>query len=100
MRNPLTITLDIYETISVMVIYIPSLLLIPLLYGCYYLLFQEGLDDSQAAGIHAVSEVIRYDYHVLYSCSYQAPVLYFRACFLGKSSTDYLEQILEKRMHT
>ncbi|XP_066474286.1 ubiquitin-like-conjugating enzyme ATG10 isoform X2 [Tiliqua scincoides] len=49
---------------------------------------EEDLDDSQVAGTHAVSEVIRYDYHVLYSCSYQAPVLYFRACFLdGKSLT-------------
>ncbi|XP_044301961.1 ubiquitin-like-conjugating enzyme ATG10 isoform X2 [Varanus komodoensis] len=41
-----------------------------------------GLDDSQVAEIPATSEVIRYEYHVLYSCSYQAPVLYFRACFL------------------
>ncbi|XP_060091728.1 ubiquitin-like-conjugating enzyme ATG10 isoform X3 [Heteronotia binoei] len=43
---------------------------------------KEALDDSQVAGIHVASEVIRYEYHVLYSCSYQAPVLYFRACFL------------------
>nr|XP_060617714.1 ubiquitin-like-conjugating enzyme ATG10 [Anolis sagrei ordinatus] len=43
---------------------------------------EEGLDDFQAAGISATSEVIRYEYHILYSCSYQAPVLYFRACFL------------------
>ncbi|XP_060091726.1 ubiquitin-like-conjugating enzyme ATG10 isoform X1 [Heteronotia binoei] len=43
---------------------------------------EEALDDSQVAGIHVASEVIRYEYHVLYSCSYQAPVLYFRACFL------------------
>ncbi|XP_071995398.1 ubiquitin-like-conjugating enzyme ATG10 isoform X2 [Engystomops pustulosus] len=28
------------------------------------------------------SEVINYEYHVLYSISYQAPVLYFRASFL------------------
>nr|XP_028604068.1 ubiquitin-like-conjugating enzyme ATG10 isoform X2 [Podarcis muralis] len=42
----------------------------------------ECLDDSQVAGNSAASEVIRYEYHVLYSCSYQAPVLYFRACFL------------------
>ncbi|KAJ7335806.1 hypothetical protein JRQ81_013747 [Phrynocephalus forsythii] len=39
-------------------------------------------EDSQVVGISAASEVIRYEYHVLYSCSYQAPVLYFRACFL------------------
>ncbi|KAL7988917.1 hypothetical protein Chor_007836, partial [Crotalus horridus] len=51
-------------------------------------MFQEGLDDSQEAGVSEVSEVIRYEYHVLYSCSYQAPVLYFRASFLdGKSLT-------------
>ncbi|XP_048359708.1 ubiquitin-like-conjugating enzyme ATG10 isoform X2 [Sphaerodactylus townsendi] len=43
---------------------------------------EEGLDDSQVAGICAKSEAIRYEYHILYSCSYQAPVLYFRACFL------------------
>uniref|UniRef100_A0A8D0GK19 Ubiquitin-like-conjugating enzyme ATG10 n=1 Tax=Sphenodon punctatus TaxID=8508 RepID=A0A8D0GK19_SPHPU len=43
---------------------------------------EEGLDDSQVSGICAASEVIRYEYHVLYSTSYQAPVLYFRACFL------------------
>ncbi|XP_039176691.1 ubiquitin-like-conjugating enzyme ATG10 isoform X2 [Crotalus tigris] len=49
---------------------------------------KEGLDDSQEAGVSEVSEVIRYEYHVLYSCSYQAPVLYFRASFLdGKSLT-------------
>ncbi|XP_063151526.1 ubiquitin-like-conjugating enzyme ATG10 [Candoia aspera] len=47
-----------------------------------------GLDDSQEAGVSEVSEVICYEYHVLYSCSYQAPVLYFRACFLdGKPLT-------------
>lgn len=27
--------------------------------------------------------VLRYEYHVLYSCSYQIPVLYFRASTLG-----------------
>ncbi|XP_053153153.1 ubiquitin-like-conjugating enzyme ATG10 isoform X4 [Hemicordylus capensis] len=55
---------------------------------------EEGLDDSQVAGIHTASEVIRYEYHVLYSCSYQAPILYFRACFLdGKPLT--LDEIWE-----
>ncbi|KFQ31863.1 Ubiquitin-like-conjugating enzyme ATG10, partial [Merops nubicus] len=43
---------------------------------------EESLDDSQAAGVCATEEVIRYEYHVLYSISYQVPVLYFRACFL------------------
>uniref|UniRef100_A0A8D0DJ97 Ubiquitin-like-conjugating enzyme ATG10 n=1 Tax=Salvator merianae TaxID=96440 RepID=A0A8D0DJ97_SALMN len=50
--------------------------------------FEECMDDSQTAGLATTSEVIRYEYHVLYSCSYQAPVLYFRACFLdGRSLT-------------
>ncbi|XP_038621687.1 ubiquitin-like-conjugating enzyme ATG10 [Tachyglossus aculeatus] len=52
-------------------------------------------DDSQVAGIAAASEVIRYEYHVVYSCSYQAPVLYFRASFLdGKPLT--LNEIWER----
>ncbi|KFO84955.1 Ubiquitin-like-conjugating enzyme ATG10, partial [Buceros rhinoceros silvestris] len=42
---------------------------------------EEALDDSQVAGVYE-TEVIRYEYHVLYSSSYQVPVLYFRACFL------------------
>ncbi|KAM9213830.1 ubiquitin-like-conjugating enzyme ATG10 [Leptosomus discolor] len=42
---------------------------------------EESLDDSQIAEVCA-TEVIRYEYHVLYSSSYQVPVLYFRACFL------------------
>ncbi|EMP29540.1 Ubiquitin-like-conjugating enzyme ATG10, partial [Chelonia mydas] len=54
----------------------------------------EALDDSQVAGICATSEVIRYEYHVLYSSSYQVPVLYFRACFLdGRPLT--LDEIWE-----
>ncbi|XP_066038047.1 ubiquitin-like-conjugating enzyme ATG10 isoform X3 [Chamaea fasciata] len=43
---------------------------------------EEPLDDSQAAGVCSTEEVVRYEYHVLYSSSYQVPVLYFRACFL------------------
>ncbi|NXI86875.1 ATG10 enzyme, partial [Rhipidura dahli] len=43
---------------------------------------EEPLDDSQAAGAGSTQEVVRYEYHVLYSSSYQVPVLYFRACFL------------------
>ncbi|GAB0206007.1 ubiquitin-like-conjugating enzyme ATG10 [Grus japonensis] len=46
------------------------------------MMFEESLDDSQVAGVCAAAEVIRYEYHVLYSSSYQVPVLYFRACFL------------------
>lgn len=44
------------------------------------------MDDVQEAGVYATEEVIRYEYHVLYSSSYQVPVLYFRACFLGKTN--------------
>ncbi|XP_023800468.1 ubiquitin-like-conjugating enzyme ATG10 [Cyanistes caeruleus] len=43
---------------------------------------EEPSDDSQAAGVCGTEEVVRYEYHVLYSSSYQVPVLYFRACFL------------------
>ncbi|XP_032531342.1 ubiquitin-like-conjugating enzyme ATG10 isoform X4 [Chiroxiphia lanceolata] len=53
---------------------------------------EESLDDSQVAGVCTTEEVIRYEYHVLYSSSYQVPVLYFRACFLdGRPLT--LEEI-------
>ncbi|NXM82059.1 ATG10 enzyme, partial [Oenanthe oenanthe] len=51
---------------------------------------EEPLDDSQASGGCSAEEVVRYEYHVLYSSSYQVPVLYFRACFLGKASRDSL----------
>ncbi|XP_010149481.1 PREDICTED: ubiquitin-like-conjugating enzyme ATG10, partial [Eurypyga helias] len=44
--------------------------------------FPESLDDSEVAGVCATEEVIRYEYHVLYSNSYRVPVLYFRAGFL------------------
>ncbi|XP_058430412.1 ubiquitin-like-conjugating enzyme ATG10 isoform X5 [Marmota monax] len=40
------------------------------------------LDDSEVTETAAASEVIKYEYHVLYSSSYQVPVLYFRASFL------------------
>ncbi|XP_042643999.1 ubiquitin-like-conjugating enzyme ATG10 isoform X2 [Tyto alba] len=53
---------------------------------------EECLDDSQVAGVGAAEVVIRCEYHVLYSSSYQVPVLYFRACFLdGRPLT--LEEI-------
>ncbi|KAM8961503.1 ubiquitin-like-conjugating enzyme ATG10 isoform 2-T2 [Pelodytes ibericus] len=45
-------------------------------------IFPEDVDDSFAVQIAHGSEVIHYEYHVLYSISYQAPVLYFRASFL------------------
>ncbi|XP_038516843.1 ubiquitin-like-conjugating enzyme ATG10 isoform X3 [Canis lupus familiaris] len=40
------------------------------------------LDDFEKTETTTGSEVIKYEYHVLYSCSYQVPVLYFRASFL------------------
>uniref|UniRef100_A0A673VG83 Ubiquitin-like-conjugating enzyme ATG10 n=1 Tax=Suricata suricatta TaxID=37032 RepID=A0A673VG83_SURSU len=40
------------------------------------------LDDFEVTETTPGSEVIKYEYHVLYSCSYQVPVLYFRASFL------------------
>ncbi|NXX96055.1 ATG10 enzyme, partial [Centropus bengalensis] len=55
---------------------------------------EESMDDSEVAGICATEEVVRYEYHVLYSSSYQVPVLYFRACFLdGRPLT--LDEIWE-----
>nr|XP_033779802.1 ubiquitin-like-conjugating enzyme ATG10 [Geotrypetes seraphini] len=51
-------------------------------------------DDFQVTVVPAESEVIRYEYHVLYSSSYQAPVLYFRASYLdGRPLT--LDEIWE-----
>lgn len=43
------------------------------------------MDGSEVMESTTASEVIKYEYHVLYSCSYQVPVLYFRASFLGKT---------------
>ncbi|XP_027257560.1 ubiquitin-like-conjugating enzyme ATG10 isoform X2 [Cricetulus griseus] len=40
------------------------------------------VDDSEVMESAAASQVIKYEYHVVYSCSYQVPVLYFRASFL------------------
>ncbi|XP_010641047.1 ubiquitin-like-conjugating enzyme ATG10 isoform X3 [Fukomys damarensis] len=39
-------------------------------------------DALEVTEMEATSEVVKYEHHVLYSCSYQAPVLYFRASFL------------------
>ncbi|NXG02176.1 ATG10 enzyme, partial [Sakesphorus luctuosus] len=58
----------------------------------------ESLDDPQVAGVGAAQEVIRYEYHVLYSSSYQVPVLYFRACLLDGSPLT-LEEIW-RNVHT
>ncbi|XP_078420692.1 ubiquitin-like-conjugating enzyme ATG10 [Cetorhinus maximus] len=37
-------------------------------------------NDTEEAQV-TTPELIRYEYHVVYSSSYQAPVLYFRACY-------------------
>ncbi|KAF0047443.1 hypothetical protein F2P81_001076 [Scophthalmus maximus] len=47
-------------------------------------------DDDEDDGVCMVSEdssqVLKYEYHILYSCSYSTPVLYFRAFTLeGRS---------------
>ncbi|XP_053557439.1 ubiquitin-like-conjugating enzyme ATG10 [Bombina bombina] len=42
----------------------------------------EDVDDSDALQVAQDPEVVHYEYHVLYSSSYQAPVLYCRASFL------------------
>ncbi|XP_005008081.1 ubiquitin-like-conjugating enzyme ATG10 isoform X1 [Cavia porcellus] len=42
---------------------------------------EEPWDDSEVTEYAAASEVVKYEYHVLYSCSHQVPVLYFRASF-------------------
>ncbi|KAM4556714.1 ubiquitin-like-conjugating enzyme ATG10 isoform 2-T2 [Fundulus diaphanus] len=49
-------------------------------------------DDGSYSVTKSSSRVLQYEYHILYSCSYGAPVLYFRAFTLeGKSLT--LEEI-------
>ncbi|XP_036941264.1 ubiquitin-like-conjugating enzyme ATG10 isoform X3 [Acanthopagrus latus] len=47
-------------------------------------------DDDEGDGVCAVtkgsSKVLQYEYHIMYSCSYSTPVLYFRASTLqGRS---------------
>lgn len=45
-------------------------------------------DDAVCALSEGSSHVLQYEYHILYSCSYSAPVLYFRAFTLeGRSVT-------------
>nr|XP_012639827.1 ubiquitin-like-conjugating enzyme ATG10 isoform X3 [Microcebus murinus] len=67
--------------------------------SCYLLEALElPSDDFEVTETAAASEVIKYEYHVLYSCSYQVPVLYFRASFLdGRPLTlkDIWEEVHE-----
>ena len=43
-------------------------------------------DDDEDDGVCVVtkgsSKVLQYEYHIMYSCSYSTPVLYFRASTL------------------
>ncbi|XP_004703710.1 ubiquitin-like-conjugating enzyme ATG10 [Echinops telfairi] len=55
-------------------------------------------DDSEVTESAVEWDTIKYEYHVLYSCSYQVPVLYFRASFLdGRPLTlkDVWEEVHE-----
>ncbi|XP_060692441.1 ubiquitin-like-conjugating enzyme ATG10 isoform X2 [Hemiscyllium ocellatum] len=72
---------------------------------CFQDLQGHEVDDKEKLNVKNVSsdieeaqittpQLIRYEYHVVYSSSYQAPVLYFRACCSdGKPLT--LEEIWE-----
>lgn len=48
----------------------------------------EGLSPDEDEGLCTLSEgcslVLQYEYHIVYSCSYSTPVLYFRAFSLGQ----------------
>lgn len=44
---------------------------------------EKAAGEPAAAAVAEGQAVLRYEYHVLYSCSYQIPVLYFRASTLG-----------------
>ncbi|OCU02346.1 ubiquitin-like-conjugating enzyme ATG10 [Xenopus laevis] len=58
-------------------------------------IYNEDFDVSHVPQLTQETEMIHYEYHVLYSISYQAPVLYFRASFLdGKPLT--LDEIWER----
>ncbi len=45
------------------------------------------VEDAEDVNVCTASEgsvqVLRYEYHIMYSCSYSTPVLYFRASTLG-----------------
>ncbi|XP_041100654.1 ubiquitin-like-conjugating enzyme ATG10 isoform X2 [Polyodon spathula] len=56
---------------------------------------EEFEDPAAGCSITTGPEVIRYEYHVVYSSSYQSPVLYFRACKLDGRPLS-LEEIWER----
>lgn len=47
---------------------------------------EDDTDDDEDGGVCSVSKgsskVLQYEYHIMYSCSYSTPVLYFRASTL------------------
>lgn len=48
------------------------------------LLTQCDEDDGICLVPEGSSQVLQYEYHIVYSCSYSTPVLFFRATTLGK----------------
>lgn len=43
-------------------------------------------DEGVCTASEGSSRVLQYEYHILFSCSYRTPVLYFRASTLGEST--------------
>lgn len=56
-------------------------------------------DDDDDDEVHIESEdicqVLQYEYHILFSCSYSTPVLYFRAFTQGRSHTNNSNTIFD-----
>lgn len=52
----------------------------------------EDDDEGTCSVAESSSQTLQYEYHVLYSCSYNTPVLYFRAFTLGGRSLS-LEEV-------
>lgn len=52
----------------------------------------EDEDDEDLCAVKVGDSLLQYEYHVLYSCSYAVPVLYFRASTLGGRSLS-LEEV-------
>ncbi|XP_028829696.1 ubiquitin-like-conjugating enzyme ATG10 isoform X2 [Denticeps clupeoides] len=67
---------------------------------------QQVDDEEEAPGQQLEADghgVMRYEYHVLYSCSYQIPVLYFRASMLNVWNSvhpSYIKRLLQEPWDT
>lgn len=62
----------------------------------------EGEDDGDevvCTACEGSSRVLQYEYHVLYSCSYRTPVLYFRASTLGEFTLCSPELLYGRDLH-